>query len=76
MNQSQQVLAYIKMHGAIDPLTAMQALGIMRLSARIWDLRAQGFEIEAVQKKRWTPTGVKTWAEYRLIKEPTDARNI
>ena len=70
MNQSQQVLEYMKTHGSIDPLKAMQYLGIMRLSARIWDLRASGTEIETIQKKRKTPVGVKVWAEYKL-KEPT-----
>ena len=66
MSQTEQVYEYIKTHGSIDPLKAIHRLGILRLSARIWDLRAQGVEIETVRKTRKTKAGVKEWAEYRL----------
>lgn len=44
--QAAAVLAYLKQRGAIDPMTALSALGIYRLAARIWDLRQAGEEIE------------------------------
>lgn len=74
MTQTEQVLEYMKTHGSINPLQAMQNLGIMRLSARIWDLKASGVQVETIQKKRKTPVGVKQWAEYKL-KEPTAGAN-
>lgn len=39
MTQNEQVLAYIERHGSIDPLRALNELGVMRLAARIANLR-------------------------------------
>ena len=45
MTQNEAILDYIKKHGGITPLEAMQYLGIMRLASRIHDLKKLGFEI-------------------------------
>lgn len=37
--QVQRVIKYINDFGSITPLEALADLGIMRLSARIWDIR-------------------------------------
>lgn len=37
-NQRQQVLSYIDQFNSISPLEALRDLGIMRLSARVWDI--------------------------------------
>lgn len=67
MKQTEQVLDYMKRNGSIDPLSALQELGIMRLGARIWDLKAQGIPVVTEMKSRTTADGaVKRWAEYRL----------
>lgn len=39
MSQNQRVAKYIKDFGSISPLEAMADLGVLRLSARIYDLR-------------------------------------
>ena len=66
MTQNEKVIFYIEKHGSIDPLRAFTDLGIMRLGARIWDLRAAGHKIDTEIKTRQMPNGtVKTWAEYK-----------
>lgn len=41
--QTERVLGYIEEFGSITPLEAMQDLGVYRLSARIADLKADGY---------------------------------
>lgn len=45
MTQEQRVLEYMKTHRGITALEAYRELGVMRLSARIFDLRASGHVI-------------------------------
>lgn len=65
--QKEMVLAWLKTRGSITPLEAMKELGIMRLGARIFDLRAEGYPIissvETAQNRFGTPT---TYARYIL----------
>jgi hypothetical protein len=66
-SQTQKVLEYIKANGSIDPWRAMSDLRIMRLGARIFDLKAQGIPIVTEIKTNTTANGEHTkWAEYRL----------
>ena len=44
-SQEKRILAMLKSGKKITPLQAMVELGCMRLGARIWELRAQGFDI-------------------------------
>lgn len=65
--QTQKVLEYIKANGSIDPWRAMNDLRIMRLGARIFDLKAEGIPIITEIKTNTTANGEHTkWAEYRL----------
>lgn len=48
MTQTERVLAYIKDFGSITPYEAFRDLGLLRLSARIFDLKAQGYNIKTV----------------------------
>lgn len=65
--QTEKVLEYIKQHGSIDPMRAYTELHIMRLGARIWDLKAAGIPIVTDIKVRTTESGERYhWAEYRL----------
>ncbi len=67
MTQTQLVLEYIKQHGSIDGWRAMTELHIMRLAARIADLKALGFPIVKTMKGRKNDDGTVTyWAEYSL----------
>ena len=73
MTQNEMVLQYIERHGSIDPLRALNELGVMRLAARIANLRAMGHNIVTETKRKKTPDGVKSWAEYK--KEPSGTTN-
>ena len=45
MGQCERVLKYMQDFDTINPLQALGDLGVMRLGARIWDLRHQGHHI-------------------------------
>jgi hypothetical protein len=45
MTQTEMVLDYIKRFGSITPIEALADLGIMRLGARVWDLKREGHDI-------------------------------
>ena len=42
----QTVLAHLRNVGPITPLVALENYGILRLGARVWDLRHDGYEIK------------------------------
>lgn len=66
--QTQRVLDYIEQHGSIDGWRAMNELGIMRLAARIADLKADGIPISKQMKGKKNADGTFTyWAEYSLV---------
>lgn len=66
MSQNEMVLLYMEKNGSIDPLRAFTDLGIMRLAARISDLKRSGHNIVTEIKTRTLPDGkVKSWAEYK-----------
>lgn len=44
-SQKELVLAYIETHGSITPLEAEIHIGCLRLGARIWELRYEGYNI-------------------------------
>lgn len=66
MKQTEQVLWYLDKYGSITPLEAMRDLGIMRLGARIWDLKhKENIEINKRDKKVKNRFGKNTTvAEY------------
>lgn len=63
-SQTKQVLEYIKTHGSIDQWRAMNELRIMRLAARIADLKAAGIPIKTTI--RYSEDKSSHWAEYSL----------
>ena len=68
--QTQKVLQYMKDFGSITQFEAFRDLGIMRLAARIADLRRLGYVIESVietGKNRYEET--TRYSRYFLIKE-------
>ena len=62
MSQNTSILSALK-QGPLTPLYALQQFGVMRLAARIWELRQSGHNIRA--RKRELPYG-KSVAEYSL----------
>lgn len=67
MTQCERILKYMEDHGSINPMQAMKELGVMRLAARVADLKKAGHQIS-----RRTVTGRNrygepvSYAEYRL----------
>lgn len=67
MKQTERVLQYIKDFGSINPLQALNDLGIMRLASRICDLRSEGYVITKEMKKSKNRYGETVYfAEYKL----------
>ena len=74
MTQRERLLEYFSKHGTITPMEAINDLGIMRLGARIWDLKHNGHDIRrkmVTGKNRHGET--VRYAEYRLIRGDNDA---
>lgn len=65
--QNGQLLDYLKRHPeGITALGSLRHLGIMRLAARVWELRQSGVPIEAAEDI--LPTGARI-ARYRLVRQ-------
>jgi len=67
-SQKENILEYLQIGNKITPLEALYQFGSFRLSAIIFELRQEGFNIITHNK---TVDG-KTFAEYELIKEKSD----
>ena len=70
MTQCEKVLKYMKDFGSINPQQAMADLGVMRLGARIYDLKRGGVKIKRrmVSGKNRYGDAV-SFAEYSLMEE-------
>ena len=69
MTQEEKILDYMERNGSITPLEAMNQLGIMRLGARIFDLKESGIKIiteRVTEKNRFGE--LCSFARYRLEK--------
>lgn len=63
-SQCKNILAYMEDHPeGITAVTAMQVFGVMRLAARISNLKDQGIEIDTTMEKG---EGGVRYARYRL----------
>lgn len=70
MNQCETILRHLRDYGSITSLEAMQEYGIMRLGARILDLKAQGVPIKSETVTGKNRYGERTcFARYSIIKE-------
>lgn len=68
-SQCDRILGYMKTHGAITDAKAREKFGVTRLAARIYDLRALGYEIDREMKRVKNRYGeVCRVAVYRLVK--------
>ena len=65
--QTEKVLMHLEKRGSLTALQAMDYYGIMRLAARIGELRRAGHDIASEPFK--TPGGA-TESRYRMIREP------
>lgn len=67
MTQCERVLKYMEDFGSINPMQAMKDLGVMRLGARIFDLKKAGHKItrrNVAGRNRYDEKVI--FAEYRL----------
>ena len=72
MSQTEMILNHLRECGSISPKEAMDDYGIMRLGARIWDLKHMGYTILRVPETRPNRFGKPTtYARYVLM--PVDA---
>lgn len=62
MTQTDQIIEHLK-KAPITPLEALNKYGCFRLSARIFDLKEQGFPT----KREMVTQGKKTFAKYTLV---------
>lgn len=70
MTQNEMILKYLQDYGSITPLDAIREFGCLRLSARIADLRARGYEIETeIQTSKNRYGHSVGFARYRLNTE-------
>jgi len=69
--QQEKVLDYMTRFGSITPLEAMADLGIMRLAARIWDLKRTGTDIVDMMEEGRNRLGeVTRYSRYTLRQVP------
>lgn len=69
MTQTEQVLRHLQDYGSITPVEAMAEYGIMRLGARIWDLKRDGHNITSERETGVNRYNEKThYAKYYLRK--------
>ena len=67
MPQTDAILAYLRRHGSITPLEALNPpIRCFRLAARIHELKREGHAIRTDLVKR----DGKKWASYSLRREP------
>ena len=68
MTQNDTILRHLEQHGEITPLDALRLYGIMRLGARIYDLREKGYIIGRTLDRGTKSNGEPThWARYVLL---------
>ncbi|MDR0979479.1 MAG: helix-turn-helix domain-containing protein [Lachnospiraceae bacterium] len=76
MTQEQRVLDYIDKYGSITSLEAFQDLGITRLSAKIYNLKKDGYEVSDKTEKCKNRYGDDvTYKRYTVKKMTEDNMN-
>ena len=63
---SAAVLSYMKKYGSVTPIEALKHCGTMRLGARIFDLREDGYRIKSRLVSVRTRNGTARVARYTL----------
>jgi len=64
--QNKRIEAYLMSGRTLTPLDALHEFNCFRLSARIWDLRRRGLDIESRTKKITSDGKQKVVVEYKL----------
>jgi len=67
--QNDRLLNYLERNGDINPMQALSELGVLRLAARVRDLRDAGIKIDKTTTKVCNRFGEACRvAKYRLVK--------
>ena len=66
ISQEDEVLNHLRKYGSITSMTAFRMYDITRLSAKVFELRKDGYEIMTLREK--SPNG-KTYGRYVLREE-------
>ena len=74
--QCDRVLEYIKIHGSITSLEAIEQIGVARLASRICDLKKAGWNIEKKNETGEKKYGEKTRYARYTIAERTEESDI
>lgn len=73
MSQCNRVLQHLQAYGSISQLEAMQEYGIMRLGARIYDLKKMGYSINSSRETGENRYGESiSYARYSLAEKEKD----
>ena len=62
-SQNERILAHLTLGQALTPMTALNRFGVLRLAARIAELKQRGHDIRTHMVRR----GSKVFAAYRLV---------
>lgn len=73
VSQNAALLAWLQAGDEITQLEALRAFGSMRLGARVYDLKQQGYDVRAHTVT--TPSGARV-ASYWLPREPEQLRLV
>lgn len=65
LSQNEMILI-LASKGWITPLLALQEAGCLRLGARLWELKAEGYEFEEKWMSHESRFGKKTYKAFRL----------
>lgn len=77
MTQCEKILEYMEQKGHITAWDAVYNLGVFRLSARIADLRADGYKIKTEMVKKKDGRGeFKYYASYSLEGDEDEQESI
>ena len=52
MSVNEKILKYLQKGKSITPMEALEKFGCFRLSARIWELKKEGHDIETITAKK------------------------
>lgn len=66
MTHADKILLYMREKGSITPIDALREIGCFRLGARIYDLRARGYNINTKMETHEGRFGPVTFARYSL----------
>ena len=65
--QNMRIIEFIREHGSITPIDALNNIGCLRLSARIHDLKDMGYRFKTVSETvKFADGRSKTFARYFL----------